>query len=121
MNGIGEKYHIDHELKRVISKAKIMLSEPNLPAAKRELFMQLVKTYLNKDSVSEDELRELASREYKTLNENHQTHEQLIVDKLKTEDDIAKFVKRWREHFVKTMKPAHLPKYWSVDHPVTIR
>jgi hypothetical protein len=35
----------------------------------------------------------------------------LIVDKL---DDIHAFCQRWRQHFLDTMKPAHLPKFWSV-------
>lgn len=24
--------------------------------------------------------------------------------------------RRWREHFLRSMKPKHLPKLWSVDH-----
>lgn len=33
-------------------------------------------------------------------------------------DQLYSFVKRWRKHFVDTMKPKFLPEYWSVDSPL---
>ena len=27
-----------------------------------------------------------------------------------------KFIKMWRQQFVETMEPKHLPDFWSVDH-----
>ena len=36
-----------------------------------------------------------------------------VVDSLL---DISEFIQMWREHFLKTMNPKHLPEYWSVDH-----
>lgn len=40
-------------------------------------------------------------------------HGQLMVSKI---DDIDKFVKTWRQHFVETMKPQYMPQGWSIGY-----
>ena len=30
-------------------------------------------------------------------------------------NELFSFVKRWRKHFVDTMKPKYLPEHWSID------
>lgn len=32
------------------------------------------------------------------------------------EGGLVELEKMWRQHFLKTMKPKHLPKLWSVSH-----
>ena len=32
------------------------------------------------------------------------------------EEALVRFQRRWREHFLVTMKPEHLPDLWCVDH-----
>jgi hypothetical protein len=32
--------------------------------------------------------------------------------------DVQAFVRRWREHFLRTMRPQFLPEHWDVDRPV---
>lgn len=41
-----------------------------------------------------------------------------IMKIITTDDEIFTFVKRWRKHFVDTMKPQYLPKHWSVEAPL---
>lgn len=36
----------------------------------------------------------------------------LVIDQIKDFDEFAIF---WRQHFLDTMKPAHMPDYWRVD------
>lgn len=38
-----------------------------------------------------------------------------VVQKLDTEEKIENFVKLWRTHFIKTMKPKYMPYGWSID------
>lgn len=54
---------------------------------------------------------------YKFKNENRKNydHGYHVVQKLDTEEKIKKFVKLWRIHFIKTMKPKFMPVGWSVD------
>lgn len=35
--------------------------------------------------------------------------------------DVQGFVRRWREHFLRTMQPRCLPTHWDVDRPATRR
>lgn len=36
----------------------------------------------------------------------------IVVDKL---TDVQAFISRWRQHFLDTMKPTHMPLFWRVD------
>jgi exonuclease 3'-5' domain-containing protein 2 len=44
---------------------------------------------------------------------NLRTHGEMVAEQL---DDLYNFIKTWRSHFVTTMKPAYLPKGWSIDY-----
>lgn len=39
-----------------------------------------------------------------------------MVDHFANSSGIVTLEKRWRDHFLRTMKPKHLPPLWSVDH-----
>lgn len=41
-----------------------------------------------------------------------------LMNEIKTEEDLFKFIKKWRNHFLIYAKPKYLPKHWSVDHPL---
>ena len=33
--------------------------------------------------------------------------------------DLQAFIRRWREHFLRTMQPRFLPEHWNVDRPAS--
>jgi hypothetical protein len=33
--------------------------------------------------------------------------------------DVQSFIRRWRDHFLRTMRPEFLPAHWDVDRPAT--
>ncbi|KAJ1487119.1 hypothetical protein T484DRAFT_1889535 [Baffinella frigidus] len=35
-----------------------------------------------------------------------------------SQGDLRVFIVRWRAHFIKTVRPRHLPKGWSIDNPL---
>lgn len=42
------------------------------------------------------------------------TQGELIVEQLKSLEEIQAFIQRWRTHFVEIMRPMFLPKHWSI-------
>ena len=49
-------------------------------------------------------------------NTGYMSHAERVVSKVKAEGGLLEFQKRWRQHFLNSMKPRFLPKLWSVDH-----
>lgn len=49
----------------------------------------------------------------------YKTHGRLVVEELNGFEGIGKFVIRWRKHFLETMEPKYLPKWWKVDRVFT--
>lgn len=41
-----------------------------------------------------------------------------IIKIILSKDELFSFVKRWRTHFVETMKPNFLPEHWSINSPL---
>ena len=46
----------------------------------------------------------------------YEPHGQRVVQHVVQHGDLLLFQARWRRHFVDTMRPAHLPAYWTVDY-----
>jgi len=63
---------------------------------------------------------ELAFEEFKEDNRLQYDHGYHVVSKLDTHEKIKNFVKKWRVHFVETMKPKYMPLGWSVDFRVKV-
>lgn len=54
---------------------------------------------------------------YRILNESYTPHGKKVVEYfVRNKGDLATLERMWRSHFLDTMKPAHLPPLWSVDH-----
>ena len=50
-------------------------------------------------------------------NNNYKPHGQQVVQHyLESGKGLMALEKRWRQHFLDTMKPQFLPDLWSVDH-----
>lgn len=52
----------------------------------------------------------------KVENRDYVPHGKLVVRNVKQNTGLYEFQKRWRKHFVETMKPSYLPKNWSIEH-----
>ena len=53
---------------------------------------------------------------YRSVNRDYVSHGEMVVRGVGESEGIVEFQRRWRQHFLDTMKPAYLPKLWSVDH-----
>lgn len=49
-------------------------------------------------------------------NTSYIAHAKIVVKALLDKDLVFEFQRRWRQHFLDTMKPRFLPDLWCVDH-----
>uniref|UniRef100_A0A182JVH6 Exonuclease 3'-5' domain-containing protein 2 n=1 Tax=Anopheles christyi TaxID=43041 RepID=A0A182JVH6_9DIPT len=62
-------------------------------------------------------LEEYSNIDVSVRNELYCAHGERVVDHFKkTPGGLMQLERRWREHFLHTMHPKHLPQLWSVDH-----
>lgn len=84
-----------------------------LPADKLERFEQVLKTYLGKDTLSPEDPENV----FNNIRAGIITTPagQIIVSQLK---DLDAFAIRWRQHFLRHMKPAFLPDLWLPERRI---
>ncbi|XP_053680516.1 exonuclease 3'-5' domain-containing protein 2 [Anopheles nili] len=62
-------------------------------------------------------LEEYSNVDISMRNELYCAHGERVVDYFKNiPGGLSQLERRWREHFLRTMRPKHLPPLWSVDH-----
>ena len=83
-----------------------------IPKDRVDCLFDTLRKHYGKEEITEEEIA-LAAR-IKPVSKSTQTrvYGQAIVQKI---TDLQAFVVRWRKHFLATMKPIHMPEYWSVD------
>jgi len=110
---------VDTELKNVCLAASALLRhKENIPNERYEYLIGTVRKYYEAQgqlTVDLVDIERAATLEYNTQRENYKPEGQSIVESL---NDIEAFVKRWRQHFLDTMQPQHMPKYWVVERPL---
>eukprot|EP00548_Thalassiothrix_antarctica_P014127 CAMPEP_0194179614 /NCGR_PEP_ID=MMETSP0154-20130528/13040_1 /TAXON_ID=1049557 /ORGANISM="Thalassiothrix antarctica, Strain L6-D1" /LENGTH=357 /DNA_ID=CAMNT_0038895023 /DNA_START=12 /DNA_END=1085 /DNA_ORIENTATION=- len=115
---------INFELSKIKSAAMALLNHKNkLPQNKTEEYTLLIQNYLKTSSeLTTEQLRDAASVEHRAPNPDYIPGAELVVnDLLKNENEeesLSEFVYGWREFFLETVQPRHLPTGWRVDSPV---
>lgn len=79
-----------------------------IPLPRREELLARIKKYFGKDDITEEDMRAVVDSDGRYV-----PFGKVVVESL---DSIENFIKEWREHFVETMQPRHLPAYWRIDH-----
>lgn len=105
---------VDPELKKICLYATALLKQTTIPAVRREMMMNVIRSFYRRDVTTED-LEKASQIRYNTHRTDYKPEGQSVVENL---NNVEEFVKRWRQHFVDTMKPQHMPKYWIVDRPL---
>lgn len=93
-----------------------------VPEERRKTIEEELRQYLGKDAsfaLTPEAMQEIAQQSAKTQDPNFSSHEEMVVSRMRTELDFQAFVVRWREHFLASMKPRHLPEHWDAYRPIT--
>lgn len=108
----------DPERRQVRSGARALLNAESLPAHRKEELLQALREFYNTDTVTEEMLQEAASLETRISNENYVPHGLKVVQYHSQGGlrSLMQLESRWRQHFLDSMQPKHLPQQWSVDH-----
>eukprot|EP01125_Pyxidicula_operculata_P015835 TRINITY_DN5395_c0_g1_i1.p1 TRINITY_DN5395_c0_g1~~TRINITY_DN5395_c0_g1_i1.p1 ORF type:complete len:387 (+),score=75.44 TRINITY_DN5395_c0_g1_i1:145-1161(+) len=115
------QFKIDEELRKVkYAGGTLKTHYDKLPENRRKELEELLKSYFKKESLTPEDLDTASDIEFRVKIDGDSV-EQSVVNQLKTDDDYESFVRRWRKHFVDSMKPKFLPKGWDIDNPVIVR
>ncbi len=109
LSGAGFKF--DKMLGTVKGAASTLLSaKDKLPPYRFEALSKIVEDHLHRKWTVED-LENLSKVDPYNFGD-YVHHGKIVLDKL---EDINEFVQIWRCHFLETMKPQFLPKYWTFE------
>ena len=114
LQGVG--WYSDRELAKVIMYAKTLRNHGDkIPAAKKQTLIEPLRVYFKKDDITDEDLVYAAGLDSNVFTEEYAQHGELIV---KMVGDIEEFVKTWRQHFLNSMNPKHLPAFWDVNRSI---
>lgn len=112
----------DPERRRVRSAARALLTAGDcLPRQRRDGLQAVVRNFLDlkeEQELSSEDLQLAAGLETRILNEAYVPHGLKVV-RVHAErglEGLMALERRWRQHFLSSMRPLHLPPLWSVDH-----
>ena len=108
---------LDHRLSAVQRAANALLqSRQTIPASRVAELEQIIKDYYEVDVLSTEILEKGRNLEIHIPNADYVPHGLKVVRHFEQNQDLLVLERRWREHFLITMNPRHLPDLWSVEH-----
>ncbi|OXB74881.1 UNVERIFIED_CONTAM: hypothetical protein H355_017156 [Colinus virginianus] len=104
--------------RQVRSGARALLNADSLPDPRKAELLQGIKDFFNVEAVTPEMLQEAAGLETRICNESYVPHGLKVVQCCAKGGlrSLMELEKRWRQHFLDSMQPKHLPEQWSVDH-----
>ncbi|NXK49602.1 EXD2 protein, partial [Chauna torquata] len=104
--------------RQVRSGARALLNADSLPDPRRAELLQGIKDFFNTEAVTPEMLQEAAGLETRICNESYVPHGLKVVQCFAKGGlrSLMQLERRWRQHFLDSMQPKHLPEQWSVDH-----
>uniref|UniRef100_A0A7S1CI92 AP2/ERF domain-containing protein n=1 Tax=Bicosoecida sp. CB-2014 TaxID=1486930 RepID=A0A7S1CI92_9STRA len=101
----------------------LMKNGDKLPDDRVEALRDKVQRYFAGIGAGDDDIDELIRRGVKlegpdVSSAGRWTHGRAVIIKVAAAGELEDFIKRWRRHFVATVRPAHMPPQWDVDHAV---
>ena len=104
---------IDWDAGAAIKASHAILNHgPKIPAERMTILKQAIKDYLEKAELTDADIAAVSEMQWQIVPEDYACASKKIVDTLTSIDE---FAKRWREHFITTMTPKHMPEHWTTD------
>lgn len=112
VHGIGGE--TDRDLLRVAKSAFALIRHGHqIPEPRRSELFAVLNNYAGRE-VTEDDLEEFTNM--KCFNKDGWvSHGQIVIEKV---NDLQAFVEVWRQHFLESMKPQHLPEWWDLKRSI---
>jgi len=115
INGRGQK--LNRDIFKPKSFANALLYHDNIPVPRKTEITEWLKKFTGKENLTEQDLIDVM--ELPTVDfSDYVPYGKIIADTLDTDEKLTQFVRRWRQHFIDTVKPKFMPKHWSVDRPI---
>ncbi|KFW05554.1 PREDICTED: exonuclease 3'-5' domain-containing protein 2 [Eurypyga helias] len=119
INSEEDVHLLEDPLRRQVrSAARALLNADSLPDPRRAELLQIIKDFFNSEAVTPEMLQEAAGLETRICNETYMPHGRKVVQCFAKGGlrSLMQLERRWRQHFLDSMQPQHLPERWSVDH-----
>lgn len=118
--GVG--WYIDHFMYKVRGAARSLKKhEHKLPSHIKEKMWKVLEKHFNRarETITTQDMKEAADAQPHVKTETYASHGMMIVQQCcGSTEDAWTFIKMWRQHFIDTMNPQHMPPGWSVEHKV---
>ncbi|MBN3300330.1 EXD2 protein, partial [Amia calva] len=114
----GVRLMEDSGRRHVRSAARALLNADGLPQSRREELLGIIKKFFSVEEITPDLLKRAASLETRIFNESYIPHGLKVVQAYSQGGlcGLMDLERHWRQHFLSSMQPRHLPPLWSVDH-----
>ncbi|XP_026141076.1 exonuclease 3'-5' domain-containing protein 2 isoform X1 [Carassius auratus] len=111
----------DADRRRVRSAARALLSASDgMPQTRKEELLSVIQSFFcnGQQEVTQDMLQRAAALETRIFNESYVPHGLKVVQVYAERGlrGLMDLERCWRQHFLTTMQPRHLPPLWSVNH-----
>lgn len=111
----------DADRRRVRSAARALLSASDgMPQTRKEELLTVIQSFFcnGQQEVTQDMLQRAAALETRIFNESYVPHGLKVVQVYAERGlrGLMELERCWRQHFLTSMQPRHLPPLWSVSH-----
>ncbi|KAG1973300.1 exonuclease 3'-5' domain-containing protein 2 isoform X1 [Pimephales promelas] len=111
----------DSDRRRVRSASRALLSSSNgMPQSRKEELLSVIQSFYcsGQQEVTQEMLQKAAALETRICNESYVPHGLKVVQAYAERGlrGLMELERCWRQHFLTSMKPRHLPPLWSVNH-----
>ncbi|KAL8583989.1 hypothetical protein ACOMHN_048596 [Nucella lapillus] len=107
----------DHFLQQVKSAGRALkLNRGKIPAPRVQELEKTVMDYFGVSELTPELIEDSCNVDIRLERGGYVNHAHQVVKHMAEHGGLIQFQARWRRHFVQTMKPQHLPAYWSVDY-----
>lgn len=87
-----------------------------IPEERRQELEKIILTFTGEQELTEEVLYELSHYKLRER-EDYVCFSKHVADQVK---DYNEFAREWREHFVATMQPKHMPEIWKTDRKTDV-
>ena len=110
------------DLKRIRSAGRALRGNrgrkegKGIPQKRVEELLAVIKEHYETDTVDDETIDKAADCSVMEENENFVPHSRAVVQHFLERGGLLELEVMWRQHFLDTMQPRHLPPLWSVHH-----